>query len=170
VAGDVGQRLLRDAVEHDLDVLVERDTSGRASIDEHAALAREARRQRVERARQTELHERVGRRSRRCGAVLERAPGALARLLEVGLVGSPDRLIDLQQDAGQRWPSSSCSSRANAAALGLLGSHGAARAVAALVLQPVEHLVERLGQLAHSLAAARCTGACGRERVDGGCA
>jgi hypothetical protein len=53
------------------------------------------------------------------------------------------------------------------APLGLLGAHGAARAVAALVLQPVEHLVERLGQLAHVLGRRPDVQArAGRERVD----
>jgi hypothetical protein len=142
------------------------------SIDEHAALPREARRQRVERARQTELHERVGPQVAGDPAhVLERAPGALARLLEVGLVGSPDRLIDLQQDAGQRLAELVVQLAGQPAPLGLLSPHGAARAVAALVLQPVEHLVERLGQLAHVLGRRPDVQArAGRERVDGGCA
>jgi hypothetical protein len=85
VARDVGQRLLGDAVDHDLGVIAERrHAEVEVAIDEHAALAGQTRGQRVERAGEPELDEQIWPQvASDAPHVVETAPRALACLLEV---------------------------------------------------------------------------------------
>ena len=120
-----------------------------APVDGHAALAREARGQRVQRAAQPELDQRVGPQVAGDAAhVVEAAPGALARLLEVGglrACGSPRRSAAARRSStgrarrGARAPSVGARPPGRATAR--------LRALAALVLQALEHGVERVGEL-----------------------
>ena len=99
--------------------------------------------------------------------IVEAAPRTLARLFELRRVRCADRLIDLQQHAGQGLPELVVKLAREAPALGLLRAHGATRTVAALVLQPLEHVVEGPGQLTHLLGRPpRLQARARRQRVD----
>ena len=71
------------------------------------------------------------------------------RLLEIGL----GERVELEQDAGQHLADLVVQAAGDAQPFGLLGRERSVAALAALRLEPVEHLVERLHHLDHLQAA-----------------
>ena len=148
MAGDVGQRLLRDAVDDELDLGRHIDVLRQPAQHGDAGVALEPARQRGERAVQAELLQRVGAQPARdpphlLGAVTR----GLAQLLELvaQLLGDArGEPFDLQHHAGQRLADLVVQLARDPPALGLLDRQRLARAVTALGLEPVEHVVERL--------------------------
>ena len=155
VAGDVGQRLLGDAIEHDLDVLAERAAVGVEVAVDGTPLWRVKRVASAFSALASPSSTSVsgaGRGAmRRTSSRLRRAPSRACSRSPSS--GARIACVDLQQHAGQRLAELVVQLARHPPALVLLGANGAAGALAALVLQAVEHVVERLGQLLHLVGA-----------------
>ena len=152
VARDVRQRLLRDAVEHELGVVAE---LGQARLDVDVDLElgvlRDPLAEDAQRARQAEVVERLRPQHARDPAhLLEAVARGLLRLehpLAVRLRHVARGAAELQDDARQRLPDPVMELLGDAQALALLRGERTGDAVAALGLEALEHLVEGRGQL-----------------------
>ena len=148
VAGDVGQRLLGDAVEHELGVAAELRQAGLdVDVDARARSARRrARRARAarspgrgRRAPPAAAGARSGAPPRGCRG---RSPAPRGRRSRPRLGHVAGGAAELQHDAGQRLADAVVELLRDAQPLALLRGQRAADAVAALGLEPLEHLVE----------------------------
>ena len=173
MAGDVGQRLLGDAVEHELVVAAELRQAGLdVDVDVELGVLGDALAEHEQRARQPEVVERL--RPQPAGDpahLLEAAARGLLRLQDArrghGVGHVAGDAAELQHDAGQRLADAVVELLRDPQPLALLRRERAADAVAPLGLEALEHLVERGGQLGGlGVAAADLEPAARLERVD----
>ena len=132
VAGDVGQRLLGDAVEHELGVAAEVRQAGLdVHVDLELGVLGDALAEHAQRARQAEVVERLRPQHARDPAhLLEAAAGRLLRLQHAlaRRLGHVARdAAELQHDAGQRLPDAVVELLRDAQPLALLRGQRAAR-------------------------------------------
>ena len=152
VADDVDEALLGDAVDHELVLAAERrELAVEVRRDAQAAVLGELGAERDERRAQPEVVERLR----------PQPAHEVAHLLDAGARGRLERAqlglqllgraalerLELQHDAGQRLPDLVVQLARHPPPLLLLRVERAAGAVAALALEPVEHVVERVAEL-----------------------
>src|SRR5687767_1609467 len=144
--GNVGQALLRDAVDGELGVGLEVGQGlVEPALDGDAGYAAEGRRQLGERADETELLEHFGAQLTRYPPhFVEGSPNRLLGVIDLvsvgrGLVG--DR-VQVQQDAGQYLADLVVEVAGDADAFGLLRGQDAAATLLPFAFEAVEHAVE----------------------------
>ena len=151
VPGDVRQRLLRDAVDHELLLLATAAATARAAArpaccacsPNEVASAASA----LCNPRSSSASGRSCRAMRRTSSVPLRAVSRSSSSCVPQLVGDPrGQPFDLQHGAGQRLADLVVQLAGDPAALALQHAQRLTRALASLGLQPIEHLVERLRQ------------------------
>ena len=150
VANDVGDALLRHAVDDELLLGGQRQVAFEVAGDRDPGAVGDRRAQCQQRALQPELVERLGAQALGDHAhVLRAAARGLAKLLEVAaqLRGRPAReRLAAQHQAGEDLADLVMQLARDPPALALLGGERPARTLTALALEPVEHPVERLRQ------------------------
>lgn len=159
--GDVGERLLRHPVDHELGLLVEgRQPRRETTPDVHAAVAGDVRGQGRQRAQQTEILEHSGSQPPGDASyLLEALPGSVPHHLQLlGEVGRglADCSFEPEQDHGEGLPDLVVELPGDALPLALLGGQRLGVAASALRLEPVEHRVEARDQLRDDTGALLC--------------
>jgi hypothetical protein len=172
MARDVRQSLLRDPVDRELRLVGERRQVGvEAPGDRDAADGGEARRELGQRADQPELLEHLRPQlARDPPHLLERAPHRDLGLLDLGahLWGRvAGERIELQEHPRQDLAHLVVQPARDPQALALLRSERPAAALAPLVLEPLEHLVESTDELDDLDSAGLGQALAGPEQVDG---
>ena len=169
MSGDVGERLLRDAVEDQLLLIRQRQARLQRAFHPDAGLVVKRRRQCRQGAGQPEVFECLGAQPSHDPAdVLGAAARGLPQLVELvaQLLGDLRRQpFDLQHDAGQGLADLVVELAGDAPALTLLDHQRPPDALAPLGLQPVEHLVEGIGEGCDLRAAVDVHALAERERV-----
>ena len=150
VAHDVGQALLGDPVDHELDFVAHRVLELELALDVEVVVGRGRGAQRAQRALQAEVVEHLGAQLASDAAhVVEAAAHGFAggrELRRVVLAGAAGRVLELEDDAGEDLADLVVELARDPLALGLLREERFAPALAALVLEPVQHVVEGRGQ------------------------
>ena len=153
VPRDVGRDLLVDAIDRQVLLGRQRRQVGREAVPHlQPAVLGEAGGERDQSAAQAELVERLGTQTTGDVAHLLRALARrLAHLgdgvLQLGRRGTAEA-VELQDDPGQRLPELVVQLASEPATLALLRGQRPLCALAPLVLEPVQHLVERVEQVA----------------------
>ena len=161
MAHHVGQALLGDAVDHELDLGAHGDAVElELALDAQAVVGGRRGAQRAQRALQAEVVEHLGAQLAGDAAhVVEAAAHGLAgrgELRRVGLAGPLRRVLELEHDAGEDLADLVVQLARDPLALGLLGQQRLAPALAPLALEPVEHVVE--GRRSARRRRCRCRG------------
>ena len=169
VPGDVRDRLLGDAVEDQLLLLRQRQAGLEPAFDPDAGLVVKGCRQCREGAGQPEVLECLGsERTDDPPYVLGAAARGLAQLFEIlaKLFGDPrGEAFDLEHDARERLADLVVQLARHTLTLALLDHQGPTGALALLGLQPVEHLVEGVGERGDLRASLDVDALAGRQRV-----
>jgi hypothetical protein len=169
VTGDVRECLLRDPVDDELLLGREGRSRLQLSLDGDPRLLGEGGGEGGQGTLETEVIECVGAQpTRDLADLLGPVTGGLAKLVELlaQLVGDLGRQpFDLEDQPRQRLPDLVVELPRDPAAFGFLKHQRAARAVASLGLEPLEHLVERASERGHVGISVDLRAGAGRERI-----
>ena len=156
MADDVGQALLRDAIDDELLLGSQRQVSLEVALDLDARSFSRSVHNASSALCRPSSSSASGRRRRAITRTSSAAwPRCLPQALQIGselLRGAPGQRLAAQQQPGQQLADLVVQLARDAAALGLLRRQRTPAALAPLALEPVEHVVERLGQRRHLLA------------------